>query len=78
MVLAGNRPFMSRYIARSCPKCQDEFWITVSHPRPESRELPIIGFCFGCGYRLINWRLIVRRKQAPDVRYGRMPKVFKT
>ena len=68
---------MSRYFARTCPKCRDEFWVTISHPSPQSRELPIIAFCLVCGYRLNGWRVIVRRKQLPDVRDGRMRKVFK-
>jgi hypothetical protein len=67
---------MNRYIARTCPRCQKHFCVTISHSTHDSRELPISGWCTGCGYALKGWRVIVRRKQRLDVRFGRMRKVF--
>jgi|GEM_PF-4424159 len=68
---------MARYIARSCPRCRDYLRVTISHLAPESRELSISARCNDCGYALEGWRVIVRPKQQPEVRVGRMRKVFK-
>lgn len=67
---------MARHIERTCPRCQECFCVTISHPTPEGRELPISAWCTVCGYALKGWRVIVRRKQQPEVRSGRMRKVF--
>ena len=53
---------MSRYITRTCPKCRDYFCVAVSHPLPQSRELPITAYCAVCGYQLRNWRVILGGK----------------
>jgi hypothetical protein len=69
---------MARYIRRTCPKCRDDFWIAVRQPTPDATELPISAWCPMCGYQLRGWRLVLgRRKQAPEIRYGRMRKVFR-
>ena len=68
---------MAKYIARTCPRCRGSFCVTISHPSPASREFPISAWCTVCGYELKGWRVIDRRKLQPDVRVGRMRKVFK-
>jgi hypothetical protein len=68
---------MARYIARNCPKCSDSFWVTVSHPMPQSTELPITAYCSVCGYRLKGWRLILGRKRVPDMRWARILNVLR-
>jgi phage FluMu protein Com len=68
---------MARYIDRTCPRCKEYFSVTISRPTPEARVLPISASCSACDYKLEGWRVIVRRKQQADVRYGRVRKVFK-
>jgi hypothetical protein len=68
---------MSRYIARTCPRCREYFGVMISYPSANSQELPIIGWCAVCGYALDGWRLIVNRQPSAGVRYGRMRKAFK-
>ena len=68
---------MAKYIARTCPRCRGYFCVTISDPLPTSRELPISAWCTVCGYALKGWRVIDRRKPQPDLRFGRMRKVFK-
>ena len=49
---------MAKYIARECSKCRDYFGVVISHPSPQSRELPIfIGLL--CRLRLPTERLAV-------------------
>jgi hypothetical protein len=68
---------MARDFARKCPKCRSYFGLAVSHPPPQSRELPITAYYAVCGYRLKGWRLILGRKRVPEIRWGRIPKVFR-
>ena len=68
---------MSRYIARTCPRCREYFGVMISHPSITSRELPIIGWCAVCGYALDGWHLIVNRTPLLDMRAGRTMKVLK-
>lgn len=67
---------MSQFIARTCPRCREYLYVTIVHPTPESRELPISAWCAVCSYELKGWRLIVNDKSQADVRFGRMRKVF--
>ena len=69
-------PMLGPLRRRKWPKCQDDFWITVSHPTPQSRDLPIIAYCV---FAVTLERLAIdrRRKRAPEIRYGRMRKVFR-
>ena len=69
---------MTKYLPRKCPKCHDYFFcVAIGRPPTHSRGLPITAFCAVCGYQLRGWRLILGRKREPEVRYGRMPKVFR-
>ena len=68
---------MSCYIARKCPKCRAYFWVAVAHPSNRNRELPITGYCTVCDYQLKGWRLVLGRKRPIEIRYARIPKVFR-
>jgi C4-type Zn-finger protein len=69
---------MARDFARQCPKCREHFFcVVISHPTPQSSVFPVTACCAVCGYRLRDWRLILGRKRAPEIRYDRMPKVFR-
>src|SRR5262245_59196549 len=35
---------MSRYIARKCPKCRDDFGVAVHHPTPKAESFPSRAF----------------------------------
>jgi C4-type Zn-finger protein len=58
---------MAPYSVKRCPNCHDDFWVTISHPSPQAKELPITAYCALCGYALRGWRLIVGGKRAPEV-----------
>ena len=68
---------MDRHFARTCPKCRDIFNVAITHPSARRSEFSINGFCEACGYRLKGWRLILGRKRAPEIRWGRIRKVFR-
>ncbi len=68
---------MDRYFARNCPKCRGYIGVTINRPSSRRNEYLVYGFCAGCGYRLSGWRLILGGKQAPEIRHGRMRKVFR-
>jgi len=36
---------MARYRVKRCPNCRDDFWVAISHPSPEAKELPITAYC---------------------------------
>jgi len=68
---------MAKYLARKCPRCREDFGIVITHPSARRSEFSINGFCEACGYRLKGWRLILGRKRAPEIRWGRIRKVFR-
>jgi hypothetical protein len=68
---------MARYFARTCPKCCDIFNVAITHLAERRSEFSINGFCGVCGHQLKGWRLILCGKRAPEIRYGRMRKVFR-
>jgi hypothetical protein len=68
---------MANYIARTCPKCRDYFGLVVSQPPDRNGEHPIDGYCAVCGYQLKRWRVILGGKPPTEIRYTRMPKVFR-
>jgi hypothetical protein len=68
---------MSRYIARTCPKCRDYFGVVVNQQPTIDGEHPINAYCALCAYRLNDWRLIVGRKQKFKLYYGRTPRIFR-
>jgi hypothetical protein len=67
---------MAKYIARECPKCRDYFGVVISHPSPESRELPVLADCAGCGFQLRGWRVILGGKRATETSISRMRKAL--
>jgi hypothetical protein len=65
--LRYDTPVMSRYIARTCPKCRDYFDVTVSQQPTSEGEHPVTAYCAVCGYQLKGWSVIVGRKRAPVI-----------
>jgi len=53
---------MAKYLARTCPKCNDYLGIVVPKPTPKATVSAINGQCLRCGYRLA-WILIVGRRR---------------
>ena len=43
---------MTRYRARTCPKCRYYLGFTVTKPFLKSREISVTSFCLNCGYEL--------------------------
>jgi hypothetical protein len=68
---------MARYIDRKCPKCHDYFGVTVSHPTPQARELPITAYCAVCGFQHRGWRVIFGGKPTHKVLIARLRKAFR-
>jgi hypothetical protein len=68
---------MAKYLARTCPKCRDIFNVAITQPSARRSEFSINGFCGVCGHQLKDWQLILGRERAPEIRYGRMRKVFR-
>ena len=68
---------MSTYIARSCPRCSDDFWVVVSQIPRSNGEYPINAHCALCGYSLDGWRLIVGQKRSDNAHLDRILKVVR-
>jgi hypothetical protein len=68
---------MPKYLARFCPRCLDYFGVAASHPLAQAKVLPITAYCTVCGHQLKGWRLILGSKKAPEVRYSKLPEVFR-
>lgn len=66
---------MARYALRKCPKCRDRFGMVVRQEPDSNGERHINAHCAVCGFALKGWRLILGRKQAPDMRWARIPNV---
>ena len=68
---------MARYIARTCPKCRDDFGVTVTQTPNSNGEHPITAYCTVCGFQLQGWRLIVTTSKQPLLKYSAiLSKVF--
>ena len=67
---------MVKYIARTCPNFGDYSGLDANQPPHGNGDYPINASCEARGYQLKGRRLIVGRKRAAHVYYGRMPKVF--
>jgi endonuclease YncB( thermonuclease family) len=52
---------MTRYLARTCPKCKDYFGVVVTDPDEATKERPIDARCMRCGFKLV-WRIVLGRK----------------
>src|SRR5262245_50068534 len=52
---------MARYLARSCPRCNDYLGIVMRKPARNSPLQAINGRCLACGYRLA-WLVVRGRK----------------
>lgn len=62
---------MTRYLARSCPRCGDYLGVVVPQPPEPTREIPIHARCLKCGFKL-PWKVIQGTKP------GRSPVILGT
>ena len=49
---------MTKYLYRSCPKCEDYLGVIVRDPPEPMREVPIDATCLRCGFKL-GWKLVL-------------------
>ena len=52
---------MTKYLYRTCPKCNDYLGVVVTDPPEPMREVPIDAHCVVCGFKL-EWRLVLGKK----------------
>jgi hypothetical protein len=60
---------MSKYLCRSCPRCNGYVGIVLREPGRNTRLQAVNGQCFGCGYRLA-W-IVIQSKGRSAVRADR-------
>jgi len=53
---------MSRYLARTCPKCKNYFAVVIPVPLDGSKEVPINANCLKCGFKLA-WKMVQGKRQ---------------
>lgn len=49
---------MSKCVTRACSKCGNFFGVVLGNQLPETKDVPIRGWCMHCGFK-IEWRLII-------------------
>ena len=52
---------MSKYLARTCPKCNDYLGVVIPQPKEPVRQIPINATCLRCGYKL-PWKVVMSKK----------------
>jgi len=53
---------MDKYLARTCPKCNDYLGVVIPEPLDLTREIPVDATCSRCGFNLL-WKIVTGNRR---------------
>ncbi len=53
---------MDKYLARTCPKCNDYLGVVIPEPLDLTREIPVDAICSRCGFNLL-WKIVTGNRR---------------